>query len=128
MLPERYLKLLRRVKVSVISREADNGQDQWVADLLTNTFSRDKTRLDTFELTWFGWKKYRLTKDGVLCRALLTLDVDKVFSVKLTGDARMATAMMKELKEHAGARKVEIDRPVIEILKEGRMIEKSDEE
>ena len=128
MLPQHYLGLLKRVKVSVISREADNGQDKWVADLLNSTFSREKTRLEMFELTWYGWKKFRLTKEGVVSQALLNLDVEKVFSVKVAGDARMKTEMLEELTANVQARRVEIKRPIIEVLKNGRMIEASDEE
>ena len=128
MLPEQYLGLLRRIKVTVISGKADNGQDQWVADLLTNTFSKEKTRLEMFEMTWYGWMKFRLTENGPLCQALLTLDVEKVFSIKLSGDARMATAMMKELRNKMGARRVEIIRPVFEVLRGTVMVEVSDEE
>ncbi|KAG7008386.1 hypothetical protein G7Y79_00006g020060 [Physcia stellaris] len=128
MLPEKYLGLLKRVKVSVISREAENGQDQWVADLLNSTFSREKTRLDMFELTWYGWKKFRLSKEGVVCQALLNLDVAKIFSVKVAGDARMRTAMLQELTHRVKTRKVEIRRPVIEVLKAGKMVEVSDDE
>ena len=128
MLSEKYLSLLKRVKVSVISREAENGQDQWVADLLNSTFSKEKTRLEMFELTWYGWTKFRLTKEGVVCQALLNLDVAKIFSVKVAGDARMRTAMLQELTDRINARKVEIRRPVVEVLKDGRMVEASDDE
>ena len=128
MLPERYLGLLRRVKFTVISREADNGQESMVAKLLNNTFAGDKTKLEMFELTWFGWKKFRLAENGVLCQALLNLDVEKVFSVKIGGDARMTTVMLRALTDGTKARKVEIIRPVFEVVKDGQTAEMSDQE
>ena len=128
VLPEKYLGLLRRIKVSVISGEANKGQDKWVADLLKNTFRKGKTRLEMFELTWYGWKKFRLTANGVLCQALLTLDVEKVFTVYIMGDARMETAMVKELTAKVGARRVQIKRPIFEVLKRDKVVEISDEE
>lgn len=126
MLPHQYLGLLKLVKVSVISGEAGNGQDQWVATLLNSTFSREKTTLDMFELTWFGWQRFRLTKDGVVCQALLNLNVQKAFSVKIAGDARMKTEMLQELTDKIKARKVEIKRPVFKVLKNNSMVEVSD--
>ena len=81
-----------------------------------------------FELTWFGWQKFRLTKDGVVCQALLNLDVRKSFSVKLAGDARMKTEMLEELTDKIKARKVEIKRPVFEVSKNGSMVEVSDDD
>ena len=126
MLPHQYLGLLKLVKVSVISREAANGQDQWVANLLNSAFSKEKATLDMFELTWFGWQKFRLTKDGVVCQALLNLNVQRSFSVKIAGDARMKTEMLQELTDKIKARKVEIKRPVFEVLKNDCMVEVSD--
>ena len=126
MLPRQYLSLLKLVKVSVISSEAGNGQDQWVANLLNSTFSKEKTTLDMFELTWFGWQKFRLTKDGVVCQALLNLNVRRAFSVKIAGDARMRTEMLQELTDKIKARTVEIKRPVFTVLKHDHMVEVSD--
>ena len=127
-LPEKYLRKLRRVKISVISAEAKSEQDKWVADMLNNTFSKDMITLETFELTWFAWKKYRLTADGVLCQALLNMDVERAFTIHIKGDARMETAMLTELTTKVKTRKMQIHRPVFEDQKAGKNVELSDDE
>ena len=113
------------MKVSVISREQEKGQDKWVAGLLG---AFEGARLERFELTWYGWKRYRLLKDGVLCQALLRLKIENVFAVKVLGEARMKTAMLKELEGECGAKNVEIQRPLITVMREGGRVEVSDED
>lgn len=127
-LPEKYLRNLRRVKISVMSAATKSEQDKWVADMLNNTFSKDKITLETFELTWYAWKKFRLTADGVLCQALLNVDVERVFTIHIKGDARMETAMLTELTTKVKTGKMQIHRPVFEVLKEGKKVELSDDE
>ena len=127
-LPEKYLCKLRRVKISVMSAQTNSEQDKWVAVMLNTTFSKDKMTLETFELTWYAWKKFRLTADGVLCQALLNMDVERAFTIHIKGDARMETAMLTELTTNVKTKKMQIHRPVFEVLKEGKMVELSDEE
>lgn len=93
---ERYSGLLRDVKVAVISGNEHIGQDIGVAELLAKFVP---ARLDKFELTWYGWKKYRLSQEGPLCEALLRLNVEKVFRVIVSGEARVRTKMFMELTQ-----------------------------
>lgn len=123
--PAKYLPLLRHVKVCVISREQEIKQDQWVAQLLHQFVG---ARLEDFGMTWYGWNRFSLLKDGVLCEALLALKVEGAFAVKVVGKARMERAMLEELEGKCGARKVEIQRPVVSIMKNGRKVEVSDDE
>ena len=109
----------------VISREQEVGQDKWVAQLLDNFVG---ARLEKFELTWYGWKRYSLLKDGLLCQALQGLNVEKVFAVKIAGEARMQRAMLEELEGKCGATKVEIQRPVVVVMRDGGRVEVSDDE
>ena len=124
-LPEKHLVLLRHVKLSVISREQEVRQDVWVAKMLE--WFRAAT-LKTFEMTWYGWKRYRLLKDGVLCQALLALSVEELFAVKVAGEARMQRIMMEELESGVGAKKVEILRPIMVAVRNGQKVEVSDDE
>ena len=123
--PGKHLPLLKHIKVSVISREQDVEQDRWVAQLLMNFV---EAKLEKFELTWYGWKRYCLLQDGLLCQALLALTVEKVFAVKIAGEARMEKVMLKELEGKCGAKKVEIQRPMISFIRNGTRIEVSDDE
>lgn len=111
VLPARYLRLLKKIKVSVISRESYNGQEKWVADLL-KTFANDEMLLETFELSWYGWKRYDLKKDGLVCRVLQLLQAEKHFTVKVLGEATMQKEMMLQLQQSIHSWKVEIHRPV----------------
>lgn len=126
VLPTRHLYLLKHVKISVISREESTGQEGWVANLL-NGFRRDEMRLDTFEMTWFGWKRFCLRKGGMVSQALQTLHVEKHLIVKVTGEARMEKDMLFELEQNINAKKVVIYRPVKQIT-EGESVELSDDE
>lgn len=123
--PAKYLPLLRHIKVCVISREQEIEQDKWVAQLLRKFVG---ARLEDFGITWYGWNRFRLLKDGVLCEALLALKVDKLFAIKVVGKARMERAMLEELEGKCGARKVEIQRPVVTIMRNGGKLEVSDDE
>ncbi len=109
----------------VISREQEIEQDTWVAQLLQMFVG---ARLEDFGLTWYGWNRFRLLKDGVLCQALLALKVEKVFAVKVVGKARMERMMLEELEGKCGARKVEIQRPVVTVMRNGGKVELSDDE
>ena len=108
VLPTRHLRLLKNIKVSVISREPYNGQDKWVADLL-KTFVHDEMRLETFELSWYGWKRYHIGSGGLVCQALQLLQAERQFTVKVLGEARMSK---ETLQQNVHSRKVEIHRPV----------------
>ena len=88
VLPTRHLQLLKRIKISVMSGSPHIKQDQWVADLVKQ-FVKDGLRLETFEMTWFGWKRYHLRAGGLVCRALLCLDVEKYLVIKVTGELVM---------------------------------------
>ena len=85
ILPTRHLQLLKHIKISVMSGSPHIGQDQWVADLVKQ-FVKDGLRLETFEMTWFGWKRYHLRAGGLVCQALLCLDVEKYLVIKITGE------------------------------------------
>lgn len=123
--PAKYLPLLRHIKVCVISREQEIEQDKWVAQLLQMFVG---ARLEDFGMTWYGWNRFRLLKDGVLCQALLALKVEKVFAVKVVGKASMERMMLEELEGKCGARKVEIQRPVVTVMRNGGKVELSDDE
>lgn len=110
-LPTRQLQLLKHIKVSVISGSPHVGQDQWVADLVKR-FVKDQLRLETFEMTWFGWKRYHLRAGGLVCQALLCLDVERHFLIKVTGEARMEKKMEEELERVLRSKRVEVIRPV----------------
>ncbi|MCJ1423617.1 hypothetical protein MMC29_001501 [Sticta canariensis] len=126
VLPTRHLHLLKHVKLSVISREESTGQEGWVANLL-NGFRGDEMRLDTFEMTWFGWKRFCLQNGGMVSQTLQTLHVEKHFIVKVTGEARMEKDMLLELEQNINAKEVVIYRPVKQITK-GESVELSDDE
>ncbi len=126
VLPTRHLQLLKHIKISVISRESFTGQisqDESVADLVRQ-FAKDGLELETFEMTWFGNKRYHLGNDSLVCQALKMLDVGNHFSVKVAGEARMQKAMQDDLKRVLRSRNVEIHRPV----KAGTGEELSDED
>lgn len=107
VLPTRHLHLLKHIKISVISREESIGQEGWVANLLDG-FRGDEMRLDTFEMTWFGWKLFFLQKGGMVSRALQMLRVEKKIIVKVTGETRMEKDMLLELEQNTNAKEVEI--------------------
>lgn len=111
MLPTRHLHLLKHIKISVVSRQAQNGQSEWVADLIKQ-FVKDDLRLETFELTWYGWSRLSLRVDGLVGQALHLLQVSRTFVIKITGEARMEKAMQEQLERSLTSRKVEIQRPV----------------
>lgn len=111
ILPTRHLQLLKHIKISVMSGSPLIGQDQWVADLVKQ-FVKEGLRLETFEMTWFGWKRYHLKAGGLVCQALLCLDVGRHLVVKITGEARMDKEMKEELERVLRSKRVEIHRPV----------------
>ena len=111
ILPTHHLQLLKHIKISVMSKSPHIGQDQWVAELVEH-FVKNRLRLETFEITWFGWKRYHLRANGPVCRALLCLDVQKIFVIKVTGEARMEKKMEEELEQGLGSERIEIRRPV----------------
>lgn len=111
VLPTRHLRLLKSIKVSVISREPCNGQDMWVANLL-KTFVKDEMLLETFEMSWYGWRRYNLRTDGLVCQTLQLLQAEKQFTVKVLGEARMEKEMVQQLQRNIHSWKVEIHRPV----------------
>ena len=110
-LPTRQLPLLKHIKISVMSGSPRIGQDQWVADLVKQ-FPREGLRLETFEMTWFGWKRYYLRLDGLICQALLCLDVERHFTIKVTGEARMDKETKGKLEQTLRSKRVEVHRPV----------------
>ena len=83
------------------------GQDQWVADLVKH-FVKEGLRLETFEMTWFGWKRYHLRAGGLVCQALLCLDVERCLVIKITGEARMDKEMKEELERVLRSKRVEV--------------------
>ncbi len=111
VLPTRHLQLLKHIKISVVSRHAENGQREWVADLIKQ-FVKDGLKLETFELTWYGWAQYPLVVAGPVCQALRLLQVSRSFIIKMAGEARMENAMQKELEKTLVTKKVEIQQPV----------------
>lgn len=111
ILPTRHLQLLKHIKISVMSGSPQIGQDQWVADFIKE-FLREGLRLETFEMTWFGWKRYYLRAGGLVCQALLCLDVERRFVVKVTGEARMDKEMKEKLERLLRSKRVEVHRPV----------------
>ena len=82
-----------------------------MADLVKR-FVKDQLRLETFEMTWFGWKRYHLRAGGLVCQALLCLDVERHFLIKVTGEARMEKKMEEELERVLRSKRVEVIRPV----------------
>lgn len=110
-LPTRHLQLLKHIKISIMSGSPHIGQDQWVADLVKQ-FMKEGLRLETFEMTWFGWKRYHLRAGGPVCQALLCLKVERHFVIKVTGEARMDQKMKEELEQVLRSKRVEIHRPV----------------
>lgn len=111
ILPTRHLQLLKHIKISVMSGSPHIGQDQWVADLVKQ-FAKEGLRLETFEMTWFGWKRYHLRADGLVCQALLCLDVERHLAIKVTGEARMDKEMEGKLERTLRSKRVEVHRPV----------------
>ena len=111
VLPTTHLRLLKSIKVSVISREPYNGQDRWVANILKN-FIKGEMLLESFEMSWYGWKRYHLTRDGLVCQTLQLLQARKQFTVKVLGEARMQRDMVQQLQRNIDSRKVEIHRPI----------------
>ena len=111
VLPTRHLQLLKHVKISVISRTPDTGHDEAVAGLVSE-FAGEELRLETFEITWFGHRRYQLRKGSPVCQALGALDVERHFTIKVVGEARMEKAMREDLERALSSRKVEIHRPV----------------
>lgn len=111
VLPTRHLQLLKHIKVSVISRHPCDDQHRWVADLIKQ-FQKDCLKLETFEVTWFGWVRCHLRKNGPVCQALRLLQVGRLFIVKVTGEARMDKETQQDLERSLISRKVEIQRPV----------------
>ncbi|CAF9906933.1 MAG: hypothetical protein ALECFALPRED_002757 [Alectoria fallacina] len=117
ILPTRHLQLLKHIKISIISGSPHIGQDQWVADLVKQ-FVKEGLRLETFEMTWFGWKRYHLRVGGLVCQALLCLDVERHLVIKVTGEARMDKETKEELERVLRSRQVEIHRPVKALIGE----------
>lgn len=111
ILPTRHIQLLKHIKISIMSGSPHIGQDQWVADLVKQ-FVKVGLRLETFEMTWFGWKRYHLRADGLVCQALLCLNVERHLVIKVTGEARMNIEMKEELERILRSKRVEIHRPV----------------
>lgn len=109
--PTRHLQLLKHIKISIMSGSPLIGQDQWVADLVKQ-FVKDGLRLESFEMTWYGWKRYHLRASGLVCQALLCLDVEKYLVIKVTGEARMDKKMKEELERVLQSKRVEVHRPV----------------
>ena len=114
--PIRYLNLLKHVKLSVISREESTGQEGWVANFL-NGLRRDDMRLDTFEMTWFGWKRFCLRNGGMVSQTLQTLHVEKHIIIKVTGEAIMVKGMLLELEQKSNTTVVVIQRTVTQTTK-----------
>lgn len=110
-LPTRHLQLLKHIKISVMSGSPHIRQDQWVADLV-KLFLEEGLRLQTFEMTWFGWKRYYLRPNGLICQALLCLNVERHFTIKVTGEARMDKEMKEQLERVLRSKHVEVHRPV----------------
>ena len=111
ILPTRHLQLLKHIKISVMSGSPHIGQDRWVADLIKN-FVKAGLRLETFEITWFGWKRLYLRVGSLVAQALLCLDVERHFVIKVTGEARMEKEMKEELERDLRSKRVEVHRPV----------------
>ena len=111
VLPTDRLQLLKHIKISVISGNPHVGQDQWVADLVKH-FAKIQLKLETFEMTWFGWKRYHLKATGPVCQALLCLDVERDFVIKVTGEARMEKKMEEVLEQVLRSKRVAVHRPV----------------
>lgn len=114
VLPTRHLQLLKHIKISVITRGRQIEQDRQVADLVKH-FVKDGLMLETFEITWWGEDRYHLREDSAMCQALRSLVVEKHFSVKVIGEARMEKAMEDKL-EHVlllnGVNGWNIQRPI----------------
>ena len=111
-LPTRHLQLLKHIKISSVSREPYRGQDETVAAFVRQ-FARERLKLETFEFTWFGWMRYRLEKEGSISQALQSLDVERLFVIKITGEARMEKAMQEELERVLPSKaRVEIHLPL----------------
>lgn len=94
--PTRHLRLLKSIKVSVISQEPYNGQDLWVANLM-KTLVQDEMLLETFEMSWYGWRRNNLRTAGLVCQTLQLLQAEKHFTVKVLGEARMEKEMVQQL-------------------------------
>lgn len=125
ILPTRHLQLLKHIKISVMSGSPRIGQDQWVADLVKQ-FAKEELRLETFEMTWFGWNRFHLRAGGLVCQALLCLDVERYLVIKVTGEARMDKEMKEELEQGLRSQRVEVHRPIKPIT--GEELSEEDEE
>lgn len=125
ILPTRHLQLLKHIKISVMSGSPRIGQDQWVADLVKQ-FAEEELRLETFEMTWFGWNRFHLRAGGLVCQALLCLDVERYLVIKVTGEARMDKEMKEELEQGLRSQRVEVHRPIKPIT--GEELSEEDEE
>lgn len=111
VLPTRHLQLLKHIKISVISRQPLDKQHDWVAGFIKELL-KEEIKLESFELTWFGWERLKLTRSGAVCQALQLLKVERQFVVVVTGEARMEKEMQEQLEQTLLPRKVEIRRPV----------------
>ena len=110
LLPTRHLQLLKHIKIAVISANPHGDQETWVADLI-KCFVKDEIHLDTFEMSWFGWRRYVLEWDRPVCQALLSLKVKKQMVLYLTGAARMKRVTKTELERRIKTQTVAIHRP-----------------
>ena len=114
VLPTRHLQLLKHIKISVITRGCQIEQDRQVADLVKH-FVKDGLILETFEITWWGEDRYHLQEDSAMCHALRSLVVEKHFSVRVIGQARMDKAMEDKLEQVfllKGVNRWNIQRPI----------------
>lgn len=96
-----------------------------MADLIKQ-FVKEDLRLETFEMAWFGWKRLHLRAGGLVCQALLCLDVERSLVIKVTGEARMDKKMKEELEQGLRSNRVEIHRPIKPIT--GGELSEEDEE
>ena len=109
VLPTRHHQLLKHIKIAVISASPNNDQEKWVADLI-KCFVKDGINLDTFEMTWYGWQRYILEWNGLVCQALLSVRTEKHMVVKLNGGARMRKTTEAQLEKEIGPERIEIQR------------------
>ena len=110
MLPTCHLQLLKHIKVTVISGDPPNRQEERIADLISR-FTTDGILLDTFELTWYGWQRYVLEWNGPVCQKLLSLKVAKQLTMHVNGEARIRKTTKSKLQETICCRQVEVHRP-----------------
>ena len=116
-LPTKHLHLLKHIKLSVISSLPDNGQEQWVAGILEN-FRDERMDMESFEMTWYGWKRLHLRAQGLVCQVLRSLRPKRLFAIKINGEARMEKEMAQVLIQNLHAQRVEIQRPMKEVTGE----------